>query len=225
MRKISINNVIKFKNKKEGRQKQFLNKIFDEPKNKNENESGGGNYWVRSLSALSNCVKSKNTAPISEKIRDIENLFNPSLSKQTKNMYERNLNVLYNYEDFDFGNWLPENYEVLSKTKKKSIIEIKKVPLQITPSQVFTFIKDDEKYVGAVWFVSKLEGYSDQELGMFAESLFIYLSHNFNKDYKISAEHCIVVDALENKEINYQKLIDGDILSILKPTLLSIRDI
>lgn len=220
MKKISLNNIIKFRHKPEKSQKAFLNSLNRKAEAKTES---GGNYWVRSLSAMSNAIKLNDHEPIKEKISELLDLFVPGLTKQTKDMYQRNLNILYNFEDFDFSIWLPKNYEILSKSNKKTIIYINTIPVQITPSQIFTFEKDDETYVGAVWFVAKLDGYRIEELGMFAEALFIFLSNNFDEKFKIGQEHCIIVDVLEKKEINYQDLIDDEIPAVLDSTLEQIK--
>ncbi len=216
MKKISINNIIKFRLKSDKSQKGFLNTISKEVEIKSE---GGGNYWVRSLSAMNNAIKLNSTEPIKDKITELLELFSPSLTNQTKDMYQRNLNILYNYEDFNFSNWLPENYEIISKTNKNSIIYIETIPVQITPSQIYSFEKERKQYVGAIWFVAKLEGYNVSELGMFAEALFLYLSNNFDKNFTVYPLNCLVVDVLGKKEISYQDLIDNRVSSILKPTL------
>lgn len=222
MKKISINNIIKFRLKSDKSQKGFLNTISKEIEVKSE---GGGNYWVRSLSAMNNAIRLNSTEPIKDKITELLGLFVPSLTNQTKDMYQRNLNILYNYEDFDFSIWLPENYEIVSKTNKKSIIYIETVPVQITPSQIYSFEKEGKQYVGAIWFVAKLEGYNVSELGMFAEALFIYLSNNFDQDFTVFPQNCLVVDVLGKQEISYQDLIDDKVPAILKSTLKLIKNI
>ena len=220
MKKISLNNIIKFRNKAEKQQKGFINNLKVKSEIKTE---GGGNYWIRSLSALSNSIKLNNHEPINEKIAEILELFSPDLTSQTKNMYERNINILHNYEDFDFSNWLPNEFEIESKSIKKNIIYINSVPVQITPSQIFSFEKKEENYVGAIWFVAKLDGYKTSELGMFTEALFYYLSNNFEDKFTVSNEHCIVVDVIQKTELNYQNLIDNKVPSILNSTLELIR--
>ncbi|MFP7658116.1 hypothetical protein [Chryseobacterium proteolyticum] len=217
MKKISLNNIILFRQKSDKGRQTLLNNLKREGEAKSD--GSGGNYWVRSLSALSNGFKLKDTQPIKEKISEILELFTPSLIKQTKDMYERNLSILHNYEDFDFSNWLPENSEILTKTNKKSIIYINTIPVQITPSQIYSFEKEGKQCVGAVWFIAKLEGYKTEELGMFVEALYIYLSSNFDEKFEISPENCLVVDVLSKKEINYQMLVDEDVPSIFSNTL------
>ena len=216
MKKISLNNIIKFRNKAEKYRKTFLNSI----KKKSETKSdSGGNYWVRSLSALSNAVKLNSNEPIIEKITEIVELFTPDLTSQTKNMYERNLHILHNYEDYKLSSWLPEDFKIISKYKKKSVIYINLVPVQITPSQIFSFEKNNETFIGAIWFIAKLEGYKNVELGMFSEALYIYLSNNFKEKFKISEEHCVVVDVIEKNELTYLQLVNKEVKSILSSTL------
>lgn len=221
MKKISVNNIIIFRQKPDKSKQTFLNYLRKQ--NLAPKTEGGGNYWVRSLSAISTAFKENNTASIKDKISEILNLFNPKLTKQTKDMYQRNLNILYNYEDFDFVSWYPGDITILSKTNKKSIIYLDTVPVQITPSQIYTFEKDDKKYVGAVWFVAKLEGYTEEELGIFAEALFIYLSNNFEQDYIISPENCLVVHVVDKKEVNYKMILDEEIPSLFDSTLKAIK--
>ncbi|HIC8646133.1 TPA: hypothetical protein ACW7X5_003405 [Elizabethkingia meningoseptica] len=216
MKKISINNIIKFRLKSDKSQKGFLNNISRDIEIKSE---GGGNYWIRSISAMNNAIRANSNTPIKDKITELLDLFVPSLTKQTKDMYQRNLNILHNYEDFDLSNWLPKDYEIIPKTNKKSIIYIDTIPVQITPSQIYSFEKDGKKYVGAIWFVARLEDYSITELGMFTEALFIYLSNNFDQNFIVLPQNCLVVDVIREQEVNYQELIDNKISAILKPTL------
>ncbi|MNU16914.1 hypothetical protein D3C71_50880 [compost metagenome] len=222
MKKISVTNIIKFRKKSEKSKKAFLKSL---DKAKIIDSESGGNYWVRSLSALSKTFKSNDNQYIKDKIDDISEDYSNSTRKQTKDMYQRNLDILYNYEDFDFSTWYPnKTFRILDKANKKSIIEINRVPVQVLPNQVFTFSKNKVDYVGAIWFVAKLDGYSKAEFGIFAETLFIYLQNNFSKEYEISPENCLVVDVLNLEEVNYQMILDDNIPAILKETLKSIRE-
>lgn len=222
MKKISVANVIAYRKKSDKSQKTFLKSL---DKVKTNDSEGGGNYWVRSLSALSNTFKTNNNQYIKDKIGDIANDYNDSKLKQTKDMYQRNLSILHNYEDFDFSTWYPnETFKILDRANKKTIIEIDKVPVQVLPNQVFIFSKNNIDYVGAIWFVAKLDGYKKDEFGIFAESLFNYLNNNFSKKYVVSPENCLVVDVLNLDEVNYQMVLDGSIPAILKETLKLIRD-
>ena len=214
MKKITLNKIVEFRYKSEKNQKGFLKNI-----NKNSESSGGGNYWVRSLSAMSNAVKLNDHNPIKEKITEILKANVSGLPKRTKDMYDRNLKILYNYQSFDFSNWLPKKYEILSKTNTKTILEINTIPVQITPSQIFSFDIEDIKSIGAVWFVARLNGYRIEELGMFAEALFIYLTNNFGEKHQINPKYCIVIDVLEKQEVRYVDLINKKVSKILDSTL------
>jgi len=220
MKKISVKNIVTFINKTEKSRKTFLDNLG---KPNETSLDGGGDYWVRSLSALSNAVKVKNTEPIKEKIADILNDFKPGIIKQTRDMYERNLSILHNYKDFDVSNWLPANAVIVSKNSKKAVIDISGLPVQLTPSQVYSFDDGEEKCVGAIWFLAKLEGFKKEELGIFAEALHIYLSANFENSHRISAQNCLIIDVLNKEEVNYQMIVDGEIPSLLFATLENIK--
>lgn len=222
MKKISVTNIIAFRKKSDKSKKNFLKSL---DKIKTINAESGGNYWVRSISALSNTFKTNDNGYIKDKIDDISEDYNKAKRKQTKEMYQRNLDILYNYEDFDFSSWYPnKTFQILDKANKKSIIEINRVPVQVLPNQVFTFSRNKVDYVGAVWFIAKLDGYSKAEFGVFVETLFNYLKNNFSKKYEVSSENCLIVDVLNLDEINYQMILDEKIPSILKETLRSIRE-
>jgi hypothetical protein len=221
MKKISVKNIVTFRSKSEKNQKSFLNSL---DKEKGADSESGGDYWVRSLSALSAAVKQRNAEPVKKKITDISNDFTPGLTKQTRDMYTRNLSVLHNYENFDFENWLPINYDIISKASKKAVIDIDNIPVQITPSQIFSFEEGDIKYIGAVWFLAKLKNFKKSELGVFAEALHIYLISNFKENYQISPKNCLIVDVLSKEEINYKMLLDKEIPALLRETLQNIRE-
>lgn len=223
MKKISVKNIILFRKKAEKNKKTFLQSLS---KIKASDSENGGNYWVRSISALSSTFRTNDNKHIKDKIDDIGDDYNKTQRKQTKDMYRRNLDILHNYEDFDFSSWYPNStFKILDKANKKSIIYINKIPVQVLPNQVFTFTKGKIEYVGAVWFIAKLDGYSEAELGIYAETLFHYLKSQFSKRYEASPENCLVVDVLNLNEVTYQMVLDGKIPAILKETLKSIKAI
>lgn len=221
MKKISVKDIIVYHKKSDKSKKTFLASIN---KVKKKDSEGGGNYWVRSISALSNTFKTNDNQHIKDKIDGIFNDFKNSKRKLTKDMYQRNLDILYNYEDFDFSTWYPnKTFKILDKSNKKSIIEINKVFVQVLPNQVFTFTKNKIDYVGAIWFIAKLDGYTKSEFGIFTETLFYYLKDNFSSKYDVSAENCIVVDVLNIDEVNYQMVLSNKIPTLLMETLKSIK--
>lgn len=222
MKKISIKNIIAFRKKSEKSKKAFLKSL---DKIKVSDSESGGNYWVRSISALSNAFKTNNNQYIKDKIDDISEDYNNSKLKRTKDMYQRNLDILSNFEDFDFSTWYPNNtFGILNKVSRKSIIEINKIPVQVLPNQIFIFKKNTIEYVGAVWFIAKLDGYNKSELGIFAEVLFNFLNINFSKKYEVSPENCLIVDVLNLDEITYKMILDNKIPALLQSTLESIKE-
>jgi hypothetical protein len=209
MKKISVKNIIAFHRKSEKSKKAFLKSLN---KIQVSDSDGGGNYWVRSISALSNTFKTNNNQYIKDKIDDISGDYEKSTLKRTKDMYQRNLDILFNYEDFDFSMWYPNNtFQILNKTSKKAIIEINRIPVQAFPNQIFTFEEKEVKYIGAVWFIAKLTGYTKSELGIYAEVLYNFLKANFSKEYQIKPENCLIVDVLNLDEVTYKMILDEEI--------------
>jgi len=222
MKKISVKNIIAFHRKSEKSKKAFLKSLN---KIQVSDSDGGGNYWVRSISALSNTFKTNNNQYIKDKIDDISGDYEKSTLKRTKDMYQRNLDILFNYEDFDFSMWYPNNtFQILNKTSKKAIIEINRIPVQAFPNQIFTFEEKEVKYIGAVWFIAKLTGYTKSELGIYAEVLYNFLKISFSKAYKIKPENCLIVDVLNLDEVTYKMILDEEIPALLKQTLKSINE-
>lgn len=224
MKKISVKDVVRFRNNTDRTKKSLLSSLLKKEDIKSEGE-GGGDYWVRSLSALSSAVKEGNTDPVKNKIADVSSKIQPGLIKKTRDMYERNIAILYHYEDFNIDNWLPDRSKIITKANKKVIIDIESVPVQIAPSQVFYFEKDGIKKIGAIWFVAQLGGFAEPDLGIFAECLYIHLSHLFKDKYQVEPRNCLVVEVVKNTEVDYQMILDKAIPSLLSSVLKEIRKV
>ena len=135
-------------------------------------------------------------------------------------MYKRNIDVLYNYEDFDLKKWRPSGkIEFIRKHKHDSILTIKGLQVQATPNHVFKFIKNDNEQVGAIWFIAKLGGFKQDELGMFTDILFRYLKAHYAKKYILNSKHCIAVDVFNKTEVNFSQIESGEISLLLNGTL------
>lgn len=63
-------------------------------------------------------------------------------------MYQRNLDILYNFEDYEFDSLRPV-HEILFLKKPDilSIIDILKLPVKIKPHHVYTFEQEGVKYI------------------------------------------------------------------------------
>lgn len=205
MKRITMTDVIDFSHSSERRRLSFVSNL----KHAKEKESsgGGGDYWVRSISAISNSFKQGSLDPIIAKKDELESLLEGTLTNQTRTMYQRNLDILYRSEDFDFDKWKPsDKMTFLARGKSNSILNIGRVDLQALPSHIFLFKNGEIEEVGAIWFVAKLENFGKKELGMFADVLCRYLELNFSEKYKVNTDYCVAVDVLNGVDINYAEL-------------------
>lgn len=222
MQKLSIKKIVEFRGKSDRSKKHFANTLkLDKPKPESE---GGGDYWVSCLSAISNSYKSNDIEPILNKRIELEEKYGETEFNKTKTMYKRNIDILYNYEDLDLNKWQPlKKWEFIKKYKDHSVLTIKGLQIQVTPNHVFTFKENDINEIGAIWFVAKLNGFSQSELGIFADILYQYLKVNFSKNYSINAKYCIAVDVFNNFEVSFSQLENGEIPFLLNSTLDEIR--
>jgi hypothetical protein len=99
MKKISIKNLIEFRNKSDRGKKTFVEKIKS---NKIEIPSeGGGDYWITSLSAICNSYRDNDLELIDNKIYELEEKLSNTKHTITKNMYQRNISILKKYKNLD----------------------------------------------------------------------------------------------------------------------------
>lgn len=227
MKKISISNVVEFQRKSPKSQLNFLNNILKtKSKSEQELDKGGGNYWVHSLSTISKTFINDDKELIIDKLDILNDKLESATAKISKNMYQRNIEILHNFEDFSFSDFKPKfELQYLLKSKDKSILTMKGIPIQVLPHHVFTYEENKIKKIGAIWFVSKLEGYKTSELGIFAEALYKYLKLNYSNNYQVISKFCISVDVINLNNVSYDKIENNEIPSILNSTLESIREI
>lgn len=209
--------MIEFRNLSEKRQATFI-KALKFPKETIDDPDGGGDYWVRSISGLSSAFRQNDNTLIKDKINDVVICYEATERFQTKKMYERNLEILHNYEDFDFSVWRPNSELKFLKRKSDSIVFIKGLPIQILPNFIFTFMDGDIEKVGAIWFVTKLEGFKLEDLGIFAESIFKYLKTHYS-EYEVDPNHCLVIDSPSMTAIGYNQILNKEIPSLFEKTI------
>lgn len=191
MEKISVSNIVEFGRKKTPESQLTLINNLRKPR-KEDNSDGGGNYWIHSLSTINSTFISEDNNTITEKINILIGKIEAASAKISKDMFQRNINILYNFEDFEFAKLKPKvDLSYLSKPKSKSIIAIKDLPLQAFPTHVFTFNQNGTKKIGAIWFVAKLGGYKENELAIFTDVLFRYLKANYANEFEIDPKSCI----------------------------------
>ena len=174
MEKITIKNLIDFRRKSERSKKTFAYNLKLEKKS--DDSLGGGDYWISCLSSISNVFKYGEIDYLRNKIDLLKEKIDVSNDKRIKIQFQRNIDILFGFEDFDFKTIRPKaDLKFLKKPNDKALIDIKGYPVQAKPHHVFSFSKKGSDEIGAVWFIAKLDGYKKSELGMFADILYRYL--------------------------------------------------
>jgi hypothetical protein len=222
MKKLSISKVIEYSRTSEKGRSKFIKK-HNEPK---PPSSGGGDYWVSCISALRHAFSNDDNSIITEKIEYLLGEIKKTPHQITKNRYQRNIHILYNFEEYNFSKWIPiDQIKILKKNSSYSVIKVEGVPIQVKPTHVFTFKNDGIEQIGAIVFVSKLGGYKRSELAAFTDSLYRYLKVNYSDKFKINASLCIAVDSSNLKEITYEDIQNGDVRSILEDIIYDIKKV
>jgi hypothetical protein len=218
MRTLSIKSLIEFRGKGETGKRNFAAALrLNEPM---AVESGGGNYWISSLSAISQSFRTKDLQPIVDRMSDLEDRHEDAIRDQTRTMYNRNIDILYKYEDLDLNRWRPaRQLSFLRKDRVNSVLTIRGLPVLAAPHHVYTFGRNEPKEIGGIWFVAKLDGLSKVELGMFTDVLYRYMKMNYSGEHTLSKKYCIAVDVVNNYDLSYAQLEKGEAPSILNATL------
>jgi hypothetical protein len=223
MKKISIQNIIKYRRTKSKKGKSSFIKSLDKDR---KPDSKGGDYWISSVSALSHAFEDKDNQIIKDKIEHLIDEHAKTSFQITKTMYERNIKILYNYVAFDFSELQPAcDLIFLSRPRVMSILNINAVAIQVLPSHVFSYINHGVKTIGAIWFVAKLEGYKSDELGIFTEALHRYLMLHYSDKYQIDSTYCTAIDIFSNRKVNYVELENNQIPSLLDSLIDEIKSI
>jgi hypothetical protein len=90
------------------------------------------------------------------------------------------------------------------------------IPVESKPSHVFSFSENKSEEVGAVWFVCKLDGFDRNELGIFSDMIYRYLSKNYSDKYFVNPSFCITVDIYSGKEVRYTDNQNGNVSGLLE---------
>jgi len=222
LEKLPVKKLVEFRRLSKNRKVTFTNKLKVGKKPAIISD-GGGNYWVRSVSAISNAFKENDNSCITDKIEEITNLHDINQRSQTKTMYKRNIDILDKYRDFDFTLWRPSS-SLFFLSKPNSILEMNGLPVQILPNHIFSYGAKNSQSVGGIWFVVWQDGFQSNDLGIYSEALFRYLSSYYSKDYIINPAACIIVDIENLKTISYEEVLNGEIPTMLDDTMNSIKE-
>lgn len=221
--KISIKDVVDFRRKSDRRKQTFAASLKN-GKEKSNSESSGGDYWISSISAISNSYKLNDMQPIIDKQYELEDKYEAAEYRKTKIMYKRNIDILYSCAEFDLGRWRPsKNIKFIRKYRNHSILNIEGLDIQVLPSHIFTFQSGEIEEIGAIWFIAKLDGYQKDELGIFVDILYRYLNYYFSENYRINPKYCIAIDVTRGIDLNYLEFEKEEIVQILDSIIEDIK--
>ena len=222
MDKLSIANVVDFRNRSAASQVTLINNLkkTKDPEKKEE----GGNYWVSCLSAIKNSLKQDSSIPIEEKIVKLEETLETEDKHINKVRWQRNLDILHRFEDYDFSQLQPKTeFTILKGLDEKAPLIIQGLAIKITPDYIVSFKENGIKKIGAVLFVGKIKQFKKEDLALFNDALYRYVSKNKGEDFQISKQLCVVVDFMNLNILKYSDLSSGKISSKLDATLKDIK--
>lgn len=223
MEKIRIKELVQFR-RKSVRSKITLVNNLKLNKTSDNNNSSGGDYWISCLSAIANSFKFGSIEYLGGKIDLLIEKIKTSEDKRIKNQFQRNVDVLYSFGDFDFQEIKPNGeLKFLKKPTANSILNINGLPIQAKPDHVFTFSINNSEEIGAVWFIAQLYGFDKGELGMFVDILHTYLCEHFSRDFYVNSSFCIAVDVNNAQSISYKDIEEGRIPKLLEQTVNDIK--
>lgn len=148
MKKLSIKELIKFRNKSDRSKSTFARNLKFEKQE--VNDEGGGDYWISCVSAISNSYKLNDLSFITDKRHELEGKHDETDHKRTKTMYKRNIDILYNFESMDFKKWRPSKLTFAKKHKEDEILSINGLEVKAMPNHVFSFRRQDKNEIGAI---------------------------------------------------------------------------
>lgn len=228
---IKVKELIDFHRKAEGKNKnRFAQKLKSREKKvveKKEGDNGGGDYWISSNSCILKVFKTGNKELYDEKIYELENKLTVCKHKNTKTNLERNIQRLENFKDFDLSEVKPIGdlkYNIPVKKYIKDFI-FKELPIYLNPSTFYSYKKEDQDYIGALWLVSSKEGFKKSEIGVFCELLYHLILSKYGDKYNIEKEYCCVVDVCNAYSVSYNDLEQKNVLPLLETIISRLKEI
>jgi hypothetical protein len=224
MQKITIKELVEYNRKTSDRSKAILaNKLKTrtaKEKKEEDDQVGGGDYWVTSTSCIYNVIKNNSDEIYENKIDELLAKIKATEIKKTKSMHRPNLEILTNFKEFNHHKIRPEEvarFESVQKVHK--IHSIDNIPLYVNPNLVFSFEENGKKKVGAIWLIAKLGGFSKSELGMFCELLYRFLIRNYSEEYQVSENYCTAVDTFAAQSIDYSEMLQSKAPFLIQKTI------
>ena len=218
MKKVTIKNLIDFRAKTDQSKITFLKNLRKEKMKAPTDDAG--DYWISCVSAISNVFRNNDRTLLGKKVAEIQDKLKVTTRKQTKDQYQRNIDILTSFEDFDLQTIRPAaEINVKKQPKTKALLDINGLPIEAKPSHVFSFSENGSEEVGAVWFVAKKGGFHLYDLGMFADMIYRYLDTCYSKEYFVNTSFCIAVDVFSGKVVRYKDIENGTIPSLIDTTI------
>jgi hypothetical protein len=218
MEKVTVKNLIEFRGKNDRTKITFVNNLKKEKIN--SDEASGGDYWISCLSAIRNTYKSDNADLLDEKNDLLQDKIRVSKIKRIKDQFQRNIDIINNFKDYDFRHLKPNvKLTFLTQPKNQSILDIKGLPIEAKPCHIFTFSNNNSEEIGGIWFVAQLEGFTKSELGMFTDIIYRYLNKHYSKDFYVNPDYCIAIDLYNGQEVSYLEIQNGKIPILIDTTL------
>lgn len=223
MKKITVKQLIKFRGKNDRTKITFVNNLKKEKKKLDD--SSGGDYWISCLSAVRNAFKNDDANLLDEKIDFLNDKIRVSEIKRIKDQFQRNIDIVNNFKDYDFESLKPNTDLVfLKQVKDQSLLDIKGFPVEAKPCHIFSFSQNNSEKIGGVWFIAQLKGFKKSELGMFTDILYRYLDKHYSKKFYVNPDYCFAIDIYNGKEINYTEIINGNIPILIDSTLDDLKE-
>ncbi|MPT34851.1 MAG: hypothetical protein E2604_07140 [Flavobacterium sp.] len=226
MQKITIKELVNFRRRSDKNKKNFAYKLKHREAKEKTNVEGGGHYWITSNSCIANVYKTDNKELYDSKIDNLHSRFNNTEIKQSKSMYQQNIDILSSFKDFDFNELKPNSkLKFESVPTNSKVLTVYDFPLFVNPNLVFSYDINGKNELGALWLVPQINGFKKAELGMFCEILYRFLIKNYSDNFQISQEYCIVIDTLNAQKVTYTDLIKDNIPFLIDQTLNEIKEL
>lgn len=214
MNKITIKKLIEFRSKSDKSKITLVNNLNKESK------GSGPDYWSSCLSAVRNSFKFNDSNILDEKIKLLNDKLKTTEVKKDKIQFQRNIDILLSFKDYNSNDLKPnEELNFLSQIKKNFILDINGFPIEAKPCFIYSFSEKNSDELAGVWFIAQKEGFTKNELGMFADILYRYLQKHYSKDYFINPNYCYAVDLFNGQEVSYSEIMNNNVVKLLDITI------
>lgn len=195
MQKLNAKKLIEFKGLSERRKQTFANNLKKPVKLKEDQEGGGGDYWVSTTSAIGHAWQNNDNQIIEDKITELSAKLRNESRSTVRLQYQKNIEMLNLYSNYNFSMIRAKNlFNVRWVPKKTAPLLIRDLFVLALPNLVFNYNNEGKTEAGAIWFAAQKNGYRSSELNVFAELTYRYALSHFGKKSIVNPANCIVVD-------------------------------